>query len=64
MTRSYQLAISGAKDRVQLQSPYMVPDPTTFDVLINAAAAGVKVDFMTTGWPDKKSPLVGRRVLL
>jgi cardiolipin synthase len=56
VTRSYQLAISGARDRVQLQSPYMVPDPTTFDVLINAAAAGVAVDFMTTGWPDKKSP--------
>jgi cardiolipin synthase len=56
VTRSYQLAISGAKDRVQLQSPYMVPDPTTFDVLVNAAAAGVQVDFMTTGWPDKKSP--------
>jgi cardiolipin synthase len=56
VTRSYQLAISGAKNRVQLQSPYMVPDPTTFDVLINAAAAGVRVDFMTTAWPDKKSP--------
>jgi cardiolipin synthase A/B len=56
VTRSYQLAISGARNRVQLQSPYLVPDPTTFDVLINAAASGVKVDFMTTAWPDKKTP--------
>ena len=56
VTRSYQLAISGARDRIQLQSPYMVPDPTTFDVLINAAAGGVQVDFMTTAWPDKKVP--------
>jgi len=56
VTRSYQLAISGAAERVQLQSPYMVPDPTTFDALINAAAGGVQVDFMTTAWPDKKAP--------
>jgi len=56
VTRTYQLAISGARDRVQLQSPYFVPDPTTIDVLINAAAGGVKVDLMTTAWPDKKIP--------
>lgn len=56
VTRSYQLAISGAKDRIQLQSPYYVPDPTTADALINAAAGGVRVDFITTAWPDKKIP--------
>jgi cardiolipin synthase A/B len=33
-----------------------VPDPSTLDVLINAAAAGVRVDFMITGMLDKKVP--------
>ena len=55
-TRAHQLAISGARRRVLLQSPYLVPDQTTLDVLINAAAGGVEVDFMTTGWPDKNVP--------
>lgn len=56
VTRSYQLAISGAKDRVQLQSPYFVPDQSTMDVLVNAAAGGVRVDLMTTSWLDKRIP--------
>jgi cardiolipin synthase len=55
-TRAHQLAISGARRRVLLQSPYLVPDQTTLDVLINSAAGGVEVDFMTTGWPDKNVP--------
>ena len=46
----------GPGRRVLLQSPYLVPDQTTLDVLINAAAGGVQVDFMTTGWPDKNVP--------
>ena len=56
VTRSYQVAIAGARERVQLQSPYFVPDQTTLDVLINAAAGGVRVDLMTTLWLDKKLP--------
>src|SRR5512137_2643568 len=55
-TRAHQLAISGARSRVLLQSPYVVPDQTTLDVLLNAAAGGVEVDFMTTGWLDKNVP--------
>jgi cardiolipin synthase len=55
-TRAHQLAISGARKRVLLQSPYLVPDQTTLDVLINAASGGVEVDFMTTGTPDKNVP--------
>jgi cardiolipin synthase A/B len=55
-TRAYQLAMSGASERIMLQSPYLVPDMTTFDVMINAAAGGVRVDFMTTAWPDKQFP--------
>lgn len=56
VTRSYQVAISGAKESVLLQSPYFVPDPSTLDALVNAAAGGVRVDLMTTGWLDKKVP--------
>lgn len=56
LTRSYQLAISGARDRVLLQSPYFVPDQSTLDALVNAAAGGVRVDLMTTSWIDKKIP--------
>ncbi len=56
VTRAYQLAMSGAREHIMLQSPYFVPDQTTLDVLINAAAGGVRVDFMTTAWPDKKMP--------
>ena len=56
VTRAYQLAISGARERVMLQSPYFVPDQTTFDVLVNAAAGGTRVDFMSTAWPDKDFP--------
>lgn len=55
-TRAYQTAIAGARDRVLVQSPYFVPDLTTLDSLINAAASGVRVDFMMTMWPDKKVP--------
>ncbi len=55
-TRSYQMAIAGARERVMLQSPYFVPDPTTFDTLINAVAGGARVDIMITKWLDKKVP--------
>ena len=55
-TRSYQAAIAGARERVLIQSPYFVPDRTTLDVMINAAAGGKQVDFMITEWLDKKWP--------
>ncbi|MBI5232274.1 MAG: cardiolipin synthase [Coriobacteriales bacterium] len=54
VARTYELAISGARSRVLVQSPYFVPDSTSLDVLINAALGGVEVHFMMTGWPDKK----------
>ncbi len=56
LTRSYQLAISGAKESIRLQSPYFVPDESTMNALVNAAAGGVRVDLMTTAWLDKKIP--------
>ncbi|MFC0673343.1 cardiolipin synthase [Brachybacterium hainanense] len=55
-TRAHQVAISGASERVLLQSPYFVPDPSTMDVLVNAAASGVRVDLMTTTYLDKRIP--------
>ena len=55
-TRAYQAAIAGARERVLIQSPYFVPDMTTLDVMINAAAGGKQVDFMITEWLDKKWP--------
>jgi cardiolipin synthase A/B len=53
--RTHEIAISGAEQRVWIQSPYFVPDPATYDVMINAALAGVDVRLMMTGLPDKKS---------
>jgi cardiolipin synthase len=55
-TRAHQVAMSAASERIQLQSPYFVPDKATFEVLLNAAASGVQVDLLTTGWPDKDFP--------
>lgn len=56
LSRSYQLAISGARETVRLQSPYFVPDESTMTALTNAAAGGVRVDLMTTAWLDKRIP--------
>jgi cardiolipin synthase len=57
-SRAYQMAIAGAREHVMLQSPYFVPDQTMLDVLVNAAAGGVRIDFMTLSpdWLDKKLP--------
>lgn len=54
--RAHEVAITGAKDRVLIQSPYFVPDPGMLQAITNAAAAGVRVDLMLTGWLDKKIP--------
>src|SRR5690606_35558989 len=56
VTRAHQVAISGAKDRILIQSPYFVPDSSTMEALVNAAAGGVRVDLMTTLYLDKKVP--------
>ncbi len=64
VTRSYQLAISGAKERVQLQSPYMVPDPTTLrraHQCRRGRCRGRLHDYRLAG---QEVTLVGRRVLL
>jgi cardiolipin synthase len=53
-TRAHEIAITGAHERVSVQSPYWVPDPTMLDAFLNAALSGVEVRFMMTGVPDKK----------
>ncbi len=53
--RAHVLAISRARSRVWIQTPYFVPDEEVYGALINAALCGVDVRLMITGWPDKKS---------
>lgn len=53
-TRAHEIAISGARKHVWIQSPYWVPDGTVLDTVVNSALSGVDVKFMMTGWPDKK----------
>jgi cardiolipin synthase A/B len=54
--RAHMLAISQAAHTLCIQSPYFVPDPGTYDAMINAALSGVDLRFMMTGWVDKKLP--------
>ncbi len=53
--RTHGIAISGAEDRVWLQSPYFIPDLSTYDAMIGAALSGVDVRLMMTGVPDNKT---------
>lgn len=52
---SYLMAISNAKQRVYIQSPYFVPDQALVAALETAALSGVDVRLLMTGWPDKKT---------
>jgi cardiolipin synthase len=54
--RAHMLAISQARHSLKIQSPYFVPDPGTYDAMVNAALSGVDLRFMMTGWVDKKLP--------
>ena len=51
---AYLLAISAAEKTVRIQSPYFVPDEPIAEALNTQSLAGVEVDFMMTGIPDKK----------
>ncbi len=53
---AYLLAIASAEKRVQIQSPYFVPDEGIEDALIAQSLAGVETRLMMTGVPDKKIP--------
>ncbi len=52
--RAHMVAMSSARDRIWIQSPYFVPTPDVYSVMLDAALAGIDVRFMMTGWPDKK----------
>ena len=53
--RTHGIAISGAEKRVWLQSPYFIPDVSTYDAMIGAALSGVDIRLMMTGIPDNKT---------
>lgn len=53
--RTHGIAISGAAKRVWLQSPYFIPDVSTYDAMIGAALSGLDIRLMMTGVPDNKT---------
>jgi phosphatidylserine/phosphatidylglycerophosphate/cardiolipin synthase-like enzyme len=55
--RAHMLGISQAARTLKIQSPYFVPDPGTYDALVNAAMSGVDLRFMMTGWVDEAALL-------
>lgn len=50
------VALTTARRRVWIQSPYFVPDEPALTALCVAASSGVDVRLMMTGLPDKKLP--------
>jgi cardiolipin synthase len=49
-------ALTNARERIWIQSPYFVPDEPLMTALCTAATSGIDVRFMMTGVPDKKIP--------
>ena len=49
-------ALTTARRRVWIQSPYFVPDEPTLTAMCVAASSGVDVRLMMTGLPDKRLP--------
>jgi cardiolipin synthase len=52
----FVVALTNARRRVWVQSPYFVPDEPLITAMCVAAASGVDVRLMMTGKPDKKVP--------
>lgn len=52
----FVVALTNARRRAWVQSPYFVPDEPLITAMCVAAASGVDVRFMMTGVPDKKVP--------
>lgn len=50
------VALTTARRRVWIQSPYFVPDEPTLVAMCVAASSGIDVRLMMTGLPDKKLP--------
>jgi cardiolipin synthase len=51
---AFMTAIGSAQRRVRVQSPYFVPDQALVESLVAQSFAGVEVELMMTGVPDKK----------
>ncbi|HSK48033.1 MAG TPA: phospholipase D-like domain-containing protein, partial [Coriobacteriia bacterium] len=54
LRNSFLLAILSAEKSLRIQSPYFVPDEAILEGLLTQCLAGVDVQFMMTGVPDKK----------
>ena len=52
--RAHITGIAEARERVWIQSPYLVPTPDIYTTMLDAALSGLDVRFMMTGLPDKK----------
>lgn len=52
--RAHMIGFSAARERIWIQSPYLIPTPDVSSTLTTAALSGLDVRFMMTGWPDKK----------
>jgi cardiolipin synthase len=53
---AFMVALGSARSRVRVQSPYFVPDQALVDSLVTQSFAGVGVQLMMAGVPDKKLP--------
>jgi cardiolipin synthase len=51
--RAHEVGIASAEDRIWIQSPYFIPTPAIYQIMINQALAGRDVRLMVTGVPDK-----------
>lgn len=54
--RVHEAAMSAARERIWVQSPYFIPTPDIYEIMINQALAGKDVRLMMTGVPDKTLP--------
>jgi cardiolipin synthase len=53
---AFIIALTNARQRIWIQSPYFVPDEPLITAMCVSAAGGVDVRFMMTGVPDKRIP--------
>ncbi|NTU70739.1 MAG: cardiolipin synthase [Coriobacteriia bacterium] len=54
--RVHESAMAAARERIWIQSPYFIPTPDIYEIMINQALAGKDVRLMITGVPDKVLP--------
>ncbi|MDZ4168067.1 MAG: cardiolipin synthase [Coriobacteriia bacterium] len=54
--RVHEAAMAAARERIWIQSPYFIPTPDIYEIMVNQALAGKDVRLMITGVPDKNLP--------